>query len=198
MGAKTPVFAGWSRDGLLGGIDLSESITAGLSFLLGPTQIDGAPAISGADKPLAAPRPYQRMSAAYDGVCRLPDGSLHPYVDTGDGYANIYGAGNLNTNGQMGLGSTAGNGAEPTLAKPGGVGGGGKSGKFTSRASSAARNFTGRAKFGLLEPITGTASIGGSIARSIPMLGGALMLSDWLEHYYAPVCTPISDPTRIY
>ena len=135
---------------------------------------------------------------AYDGLCRLPDGSVHPYTDAGGGYVNIYGGGNPDSSGQAGIGQAANGTAMPTLPKPGGVGGGGPSGKATSPASSAARGLTGDARSGVLRPVTGTGSVGGSIGRTIPFLGVPLMLNDFYQHDTAPDCVPVPDPTVIY
>ena len=140
----------------------------------------------------------QKVAAAYDGLCRLPDGSVHAYTDAGGGYVNIYGGGNPDSSGQAGIGQAADGTAMPTLPKPGGVGGGGPSGKATSPASSAARGLTGGARSGALRPVTGTGSVGGSIGRAIPFLGVPLMLNDFYQHDTAPNCVPVPDPTAIY
>jgi hypothetical protein len=49
-----------------------------------------------------------------------------------------------------------------------------------------------------LEPFTGTTSVGGSIARSIPILGTPLMLYDFYQHDTAPSCVPVPDTSTIY
>jgi len=204
-GPATP--EGWSPDGLLGGLDLSNRGTGAdsLSLLLDPKDIADINSIpttvsEGAvsSGPVTAPGPYQRIAMGYDGACQLPDGSLHPYSDAGGGYANVYGGGKQNTSGQAGVGAVANGTAMPTLPKPGGISGGGKSGPVTSPASSAARDLTGSARLNALEPLTGTASVGGSIGRAIPFLGTPLMFLDFMDHYNAPVCTPVPDPNRIY
>lgn len=205
MGFQRPVFSeeeptpAVNPSGLLGGF-VQPDFVSSLHFLMEPEEIAAIENSEGNDALHAARAPAVRQMAAraYDGVCRMPDGTLHPYIDRGGGYGTTYGAGNFDASGQIAVGAASANGQEPTLRKPGGVGGGGKSGKFTSRASSVARDVTGRTIYRRLEPITGTTSVGGSIARAIPVLGGALMLSDWLQRYYAPECTPVIDPTRIY
>ena len=190
---------GWHPDGIMAGVP-DMNAAAGQSTLpavMSPAQIvDVAGDAASGDS--ASPPLGQQVAAAYDGVCRLPDGSLHPYADAGGGYGVIYGGGNANTNGQAGIGAAANSTAMPTEPKPGGVGGGGKSGPVTSPASAAARDLTGRAKLQGLEPVTGTTSVGGSLARSIPILTLPSMLYDFYEHDTAPVCTPITDPNAIY
>lgn len=138
------------------------------------------------------------LAAAYDGVCRMPDGSDHPYIDTGGGFGEIYGAGNPNTNGQFGIGEAANGTTAPISSKPGGLAGGGKSGPVTSPASRAARGLTGSAKLPELGRISPTLSVGGTISRAMPFLGAPMMWFDVLEHQNAPNCIPIVDPTKIY
>lgn len=135
---------------------------------------------------------------AYDGLCRLPDGSVHAYTDAGGGYVNIYGDGNADSSGQAGIGAAANGTAMPTMPKPGEIAGGGRSGPVTSPASSAGRGLTGGARSDALKPITGTSSVGGSIGRAIPFLGVPLMLDDFYQHQTAPDCVPVPDPTAIY
>ncbi len=190
---------GWHPDGLLAGLPAMNAAAGGstLGAVMTPEQIadvdwgDGESANnSGSHEPNSA------VARAYDGVCQLPDGSLHPYTDTGGGYGLIYGGGNANSNGQGGIGEAANGTTSPTVPKPGGIGGGGKSGPWTSPASTAARALTGNARLNGLESLTGTASVGGSIDRAIPLLGGALMLYDFYQHDTAPSCTPVRQNMR--
>ena len=139
-----------------------------------------------------------KAAAVYDGVCRLPDGSDHPYVDTGGGFGEIYGAGNPNTNGQFGVGEAANGTTAPISPKRGGLGGGGKSGLATSPASRAARGLTGSARLPELGRISPTISVGGTIGRVIPLLGAPMMWLDVLEHQSAPNCIQVIDPTKVY
>ncbi len=124
----------------------------------------------------------------FDGVCQMPDGSMHPYIDEGAGYVRVYGNGPQDLPGQTGLGVGAARAAMPTLTKRGGIAGGGLSGRVTSPASSAARALTGETRLGALRALTGTGSIGGSLARTLPVLGGILGYFDFMDHYNAPVC----------
>jgi hypothetical protein len=191
---------GWASDGVMAGVPAMNAAAAQstLPAVMDAHQMgdvgwggDGPASDSAADK--SGPSGTDtKVAAAYDGVCQLPDGSVHPYTDMGDGFGFIYGGGN--TNGQAGVGAAANSTAMPTQPKPGGVGGGGASGRATAPASSAARGLTGRARMGELKPLTGTSSVGGSIARSIPFLAVPSMLYDFYEDDTASVCTPVPDP----
>lgn len=130
--------------------------------------------------------------------CMLDDGTIVSYQDNGDGTGTIYGGGE--SGGDSGAGVAVGQSitetAMPTASKVGGIAGGGISGKVTSPASIALRGMTGRARFGPLRAITGTTSIGGSIAKALPYLGTALSALSFfgtlnaIQH--APTCRPIA------
>ncbi len=81
-------------------------------------------------------------------------------------------------------------------SKDGGLAAGGKSGKVTSSASRIHRDVTDSAKFAPLRPITGTGSVGGSLARALPVIGSGMMLMDYLrtrdELEEAPICKPLA------
>jgi RHS repeat-associated protein len=129
-------------------------------------------------------------------VCQLPNGQIVPYVDLGNGYA-IVGSGGSPTDLGIGagVGNAANNTAMPTVDKPGGIAGGGSSGPVTSPASRVLRDSFGGARFTPLGPVTGTTSVGGAIARLLPIAGTALMAMDAAALLKAmesaPVCTPI-------
>ena len=84
----------------------------------------------------------------------------------------------------------------PTLDKFGGLAGGGRSGRVTSPASSLLRDWTGQKFSGPLRPLTGTTSIGGSLARGLGVGGAvgmtidAATLLDAMQN--APICRPIA------
>lgn len=89
------------------------------------------------------------------------------------------------TEGNPGLGGAVGVAAGqtdmPTVTKNGGIAGGGKSGKATSRASKVLRDVTGGSRAKILKPFTGTKSVGGSLARTIPFLGTFATFLDFLN-----------------
>jgi hypothetical protein len=70
----------------------------------------------------------------------------------------------------------------PTVAKPGGIAGGGASGSVTSPASPILRELTGGAKFAPLRLIFPTESIGGAIGRTIPVIGTIGIYLDYLDY----------------
>lgn len=80
------------------------------------------------------------------------------------------------------VGISAGQTGMPTAPKEGGIAGGGKSGKATSPASVILRDATGRARVKALRPITGTASVGGSVAKAIPFFGTFATFLDFLNY----------------
>lgn len=80
------------------------------------------------------------------------------------------------------VGTSAGQTAMPTASKEGGIAGGGKSGKVTSPASVILRDATGGARAKALRPITGTTSVGGSVARAIPFFGAFATFLDFLNY----------------
>ena len=82
---------------------------------------------------------------------------------------------------QAGLSKAAADVSAPTVAKPGAIAGGGKSGPWTSQASRDLRIMTGRARFGPLRVVTGTSSIGGSIGRALPGWGTMLLFFDFVQ-----------------
>jgi hypothetical protein len=98
----------------------------------------------------------------------------------------------------VGIGVTANGIAAPTVPKRGGIAGGGKSGDVTSPASRAGRNLMGGARIKALQPMTGTASVGGSIGRAIPVLGTGLMLLDFFRLTRSRDLPPEDDSSRIY
>lgn len=205
MGFQRPMFSeeeptpAVNPSGLLGGF-VQPDFVSSLHFLMEPEEIAAIENSEGDDALRAARTPAVRQMAAraYDGVCRMPDGTLHPYIDRGGGYGDVYGAVSPNSSGQFGIGEAANGTTAPISSKRGGISGGGKSGKATSPASLAARGLTGGAKFNPPQSITSTRSVGGAIGRSIPYLGAPLMWLDVLAHQRAPVCIPEQDPTAIY
>lgn len=98
----------------------------------------------------------------------------------------------------VGIGAAANRTGMRTSPKRGGIAGGGKSGDVTSPASRAGRGLTGRARIDALKPITGTASVGGSIGRAIPVLGTGLMLLDFFRLTRPQDLQPQDDNSRIY
>lgn len=129
--------------------------------------------------------------------CELPDGRMVPYTDVGFGYAAVADGGTATDAGAgVGVGHAVAGMNWPNESKDGGLAAGGKSGKVTSSASRILRDATDSAKFAPLRPITGTASIGGSLARALPVVGSGMMLMDYLrtkdELEEAPVCKPLT------
>lgn len=129
--------------------------------------------------------------------CQLPDGRIVPYSDLGLGYAKVQEGGvGSNLGAGVGAGHAGANANWPTEEKPGGLAGGGKSGPYTSTLSRVLRNITDSARFTPLRPLTGTASVGGSIAKAFPVIGGGLMLLDYLkakdDFENAPICKPVA------
>ncbi len=130
-------------------------------------------------------------------LCQLPDGRIVPYSELPLGYATV-GAGGANTD--MGVGVTAGhviaNSNQPTLPKPGGLAGGGKSGPVTSPASTVLRDVTGSARVNMPAPISRTISVGGGLAKTLPVIGTGMSLLDYLKTKdaleNAPDCDPIT------
>ncbi len=97
-----------------------------------------------------------------------------PYTNLVNGYAAIPAdnSGQATDNGiGVAVGSAVTGTAMPTVDKPGGIAGGGISGPVTSPASGILRDMTDNARFSPFRPITGTSSVGGSIGRSLPVLG---------------------------
>jgi hypothetical protein len=78
------------------------------------------------------------------------------------------------------IGNAAATTGMPTVPKPGAIAGGGRSGKWTSPASTALRDMTGRARWkNVLRPMTGTSSIGGSIDKILPGWGAVLAFDEF-------------------
>ena len=127
-----------------------------------------------------------------DGLCQSPDGTIVSYTNLAGGYIQIDGIGG-STGLQTGIGQVGTQAGMPTVDKPGGLAGGGASGPVTSPAS---RLLRGGPRFGPLARVTGTTSVGGSVARALPVIGPILMFIDYLnmqnELDNAPVCTPIA------
>lgn len=98
----------------------------------------------------------------------------------------------------VGIGAAANRTGMRTVPKRGGIAGGGKSGDVTSPASTVARRLTGGARVRALQPITGTASVGGSIGRVIPGLGTGLMLLDFFRLTRPQDLQPQDGSDRIY
>lgn len=88
------------------------------------------------------------------------------------------------------VGISAGQTGMPTAPKEGGIAGGGKSGKVTSPASVILRDATGGARAKALRPITGTTSVGGSVARAIPFFGAFATFLDFLNYMNSPEPPP--------
>lgn len=130
-------------------------------------------------------------------TCMLPDGRIVPYRELGNGLALIEDPGRAP---QPGAGMAVGNAVNeigmPTVDKPGGIAGGGASGRVTSPASGVLRGIFGGARFDPLRALTGTTSIGGSIARGLPLVGTLLMALDAAalarSAESAPTCSPIA------
>lgn len=138
-----------------------------------------------------------KESSSGQRYCELPDGRMVPYTDVGFGYAEVADGGTIT---DVGAGVGAGHAVAgmnwPNESKDGGLAAGGKSGKVTSSASRILRDATDSAKFAPLRPITGTASVGGSLARALPVIRSGMMLMDYLrtkdELEEAPVCKPLA------
>lgn len=126
----------------------------------------------------------------------LPNGQIVPYHAVGGGYAAVpSGSSPSDLGAGTGVGTAMNDKAMPTTDKPGGLAGGGASRPVTSPASGALRGLFGGARFQPLGPLTGTTSVGGAIARMLPVAGSATMALDAAALYNAmqnaPTCTPI-------
>lgn len=112
------------------------------------------------------------------------------YMSVGDG------GGDSDIGAGVGVGHAGANSNWPTEEKPGGLAGGGKSGPYTSSLPRILRDMTDSARFAPLKPLTGTTSIGGSMAKAFPVIGGGLMLLDYLkakdDFENAPICKPVA------
>jgi hypothetical protein len=133
----------------------------------------------------------------YPAFCQLPNGQIVPYVDMGNGFAfGGYGENATNLGAGTGIGNAVNNIAMPTVDKPGGIAGGGKSGPVTSPASGILRDIFGGARFSPLRPIAGTTSIGGAIGHILPYFGTGLMVLDAATLLKAmkeaPFCAPVA------
>ncbi len=126
-----------------------------------------------------------------DGYCQTSDGKLHPYKSAFGNYIYVYAAEGTFGQGQA-FGNAMNEAAMPTVTKSGGVAGGGASGRVTSPASQNLRSMTGDARWRPLRDLTGTGSVGGSMARVLPIIGTTLMLMDFYALDNAPVCRPIT------
>ena len=129
------------------------------------------------------------------GYCQLPDGRIVPSSDLGFGYAAVVDGGvGSDLGAGVGAGHAGANSNWPTEEKPGGLAGGGKSGPYTSALSRTLRNMTDSARFRPLGPFAGNVSVGRSIAEAFPVIGGGLMLLDYLKTMNdlenAPICKP--------
>ena len=109
--------------------------------------------------------------------CVLPDGTITSYRPLPGGHAFVEGGRDLP--GGSGVGAAGMRPAMPTIDKPGGLAGGGKGGRFTSPASTIARDAFPGLRFGFLAPVARTASVGGQIARGMPVLGAAAAFDDY-------------------
>ena len=179
----TPPVSDWDRAmrRAIGGTDGASGENSGRSFEtpMSPTSMK----LVGASRPLT--------------FCQLPNGQIVPYTDLGNGFALIDGDENGT---DLGAGVAAGNAlngtAMPTVNKPGGLAGGGRSGPVTSPASGILRNLTGRAHYGPLGRIGTTASVGGAAGRMLPGIGTGLMAIDAAELLKAmadaPFCRPMT------
>ena len=138
------------------------------------------------------------------GTCQLSNGRIVNYQDAGGGYVFIS---PLTSNSQstsssstqsvgVAVGQATVQTGLPTQSKVGGIAGGGASGPVTSFASRYLRELTGYARLPGLESLTGTSSIGGSIGRSVPVLGTILMATNFARMQSAldnaPTCTPVT------
>ncbi len=177
---------------------------ASLSLLMSDQEMADAGITPAGQTAQTGPMVAAAYGRAYDGLCRLPDGSVYPYTDAGGGYVDLHGGGNPDTTGHAGIGAAADGTSAPTSPKRGGLGGGGPSGNATSPASRAGRSITGSTRLDGLKPITkaigpsATTSVGGAISRAIPFLAVPSMLNDLYQHDTAPDCVPVPDPTVIY
>src|SRR6185503_13469377 len=64
-----------------------------LSLLMNDQQMADAGITPAGQAGQSGPMVAAADKRAYDGLCRLPDGSVHPYTDTGDGYVELHGGG---------------------------------------------------------------------------------------------------------
>lgn len=132
----------------------------------------------------------RRGTCGDTGYCELPDGTIVSYTDLGGGFIQVNG-GNTASELGTGLGPAVNQTTMPTISKSGGVGGGGRTGPFTSPASTIYR---GGSTTRLPVPIMGTTNMGGAFARTIPYLGTFLMFIDYLnmEDDGSTECIPVS------
>ena len=130
--------------------------------------------------------------------CELPNGKVVPYLDLGNGFIAIPAKESGGSGSDFGSGVSIGiivtGTGMPTVDKYGGLAGGGKSGKSTSVASGILRDLTNRARFNLLRSVSPTASVGGTIARTVPVLGVLGSFINFLNTQNAiqnaPICKP--------
>ena len=138
-------FAGWNPNGVLGGIaDMHPPVNTLNAFMTPEQQAsvdwgDVEPPAGVSGDEFAPPQIEPQVAANYDGVCQLPDGSVHPYTEAGGIYGYIYGGGKPGTEGQAGVGAAANGTAMPTRPKPGGIGGAGEWSLDIARVGSCAR-----------------------------------------------------------
>jgi hypothetical protein len=151
-----------------------------------------APAVADVPSDMAQPESMGQTAADRSitppSICRLRNEQIVSYQDLGDGYGAIDANGNAGLG--IGIGRAASDTAMPTASKTGGLAGGGKSGNVTSSASRIIRDFTAGSRYKPLRAITGTASVGGSIAKALPFWGALLGFIDFVNMQNAEECSP--------
>jgi hypothetical protein len=135
--------------------------------------------------------PSSQMAQQFDGLCQMPDGAIHPYTNIGGDYVNTFDSGPPRAPGQIGLAAGVANASAPVLPKRGGIGGGGPSGPVTSPLAKTGRDLTGWKRLGILQPLTGRASIGSALSRVLPAWAGILGYLDFQDYLSAPYCRPL-------
>jgi hypothetical protein len=131
-----------------------------------------------------------RSDSQFLPLCQLPNGEIVSYQDMGNGFGLV--AGGVNGGLGLGIGRAATDMQMPTESKPGGLAGGGRSGKVTSPASRVLRQVTGYARYAPSRRLSGTASVGGSMAKALPFWGSIPSFLDYIEMQNAPTCTPVA------
>lgn len=166
------------------------------------------PSAASARPPVSPPGPLSPSTIAVTSSvledsplrCKLPDGRAVPYLDLGNGFIAIpaeeLGGSSTDYGSGFSIGITITGMGMPTVDKYRGIAGGGKSGPVTSMGSRVLRDLTGRARLSLLKIFSKTASVGGSLAKTLPAIGVLESFINFLNTQNsikdAPICKPIA------